>query len=158
MADLLVKLYTLPDPAPALARLHAAGITIRRPIPPDRRAVTRWVEAHFGERWAGEVETAFARSPAALHTAINASGEICGFACHDVTFRGFFGPAGVPESLRGRGIGTALLLVALHALAEAGFAYAIIGGSGDDDFYRKTVGAHPIPDSDPGPYGPWTGR
>lgn len=158
MADLLVKLYALPDPAPALARVHAAGLTIRRPLPPDSRVVTRWVEAHFGERWAGEVETAFARTPVTLHTAVNASGEICGFACHDVTFRGFFGPAGVPESLRGRGIGTALLFVSLRAMADAGFAYAIIGGSGDDDFYRKTVGAVPVPDSDPGPYGPWSVR
>ena len=156
MADLLVKLYALPDPAPALGRIKEAGITIRRPLPPDRRAVTRWVDAHFGERWAGEVETAFGRTPASLHTAVNASGEICGFACHDVTFRGFFGPAGVPETLRGRGIGTALLLVALRALAEAGFAYAIIGGSGDDEFYRKAVGAVVIPDSDPGPYGAWS--
>ena len=156
MADLLVKLYALPDSAPALGRIKEAGITIRRPLPPDRRAVTRWVDAHFGERWAGEVETAFGRAPASLHTAVNASGEICGFACHDVTFRGFFGPAGVPEALRGRGIGTALLLVALRALAEAGFAYAIIGGSGDDEFYRKSVGAVVIPDSDPGPYGTWS--
>jgi hypothetical protein len=156
MADLLVKLYALPDHAPALGRIKEAGITIRRPLPPDRRAVTRWVDAHFGERWAGEVETAFGRTPASLHTAVNASGEICGFACHDVTFRGFFGPAGVPEALRGRGIGTALLLVALRALAEAGFAYAIIGGSGDDEFYRKAVGAVVIPDSDPGPYGTWS--
>ena len=155
MADLLVKLYELPDPAPALARINAAGVNIRRPIPPDRRAVVRWVELHFGERWAGEAETAFSRSPTTIHVARNASAEICGFACHDVTFRGFFGPAGVPESMRGQGIGTALLLVSLRALAEAGFAYAIIGGSGDDAFYAKAVGAVPVPGSDPGPYGPW---
>ncbi len=155
MADLLVKLYELPDPAPALARIAEAGVTIRRPIPPDRRAVVRWVERHFGERWAGEAETALSRTPSAMHIARDASGEICGFACHDVTFRGFFGPAGVPELMRGRGIGTALLLVSLHALADAGFAYAIIGGSGDDAFYTKAVGAIPVPGSEPGPYGRW---
>lgn len=158
MADLLVKLYDLPDPAPALARVAAAGFHLRRPIPPDRRAVTRWVDTHFGDRWASEVETAFARTPATIHTAVDAAGEICGFACHDVTFRGFFGPAGVPERLRGQGIGTALLLQALHTLADAGFAYAIIGGSGHDEFYRKAVGALPVPDSDPGPYGTWARR
>lgn len=158
MGDLLVKLYALPDAAPALERIHATGFAVRRPLPPDRRAVVRWVEAHFGDRWAGEAETALARTPGTLFTAVDASGNICGFACYDVTFRGFFGPAGVPESLRGRGLGTALLLVALRALADAGFAYAIIGGSGDNDFYRKTVGAIPVPDSDPGPYGRWSGR
>jgi len=57
--------------------------------------------------------------------------------------------------LRGQGLGTALLLRALHSLAEAGYAYAIIGGSSDDNFYAKAAGALPIPDSSPGPYGRW---
>jgi len=93
------------------------------------------------------------RTGATRHIAEDAEGRIAGFACHDVTFRGFFGPAGVPANLRGRGLGTALLLTALQTLAARGFAYAIIGGSGDDEFYRRTVDATPIPDSDPGPYG-----
>ena len=37
MGDLLVKLYALPDPAPSLARIRAAGYDIRHPLPPDRR-------------------------------------------------------------------------------------------------------------------------
>jgi len=158
MGDLLVKLYALPDPAPALARVRAAGYDIRRPLPPDRRSVVRWVETHFGERWAGEAETAFARVPAACHLAVDSAGGIRGFACHDVTFRGFFGPAGVAEEARGRGLGTALLLRALHSLADAGHAYAIIGGSGDDAFYARAAGAVPIADSTPGPYGTWGPR
>lgn len=153
MGDLLVKLYALPDAAPALERVTAAGFRIRRPLPPDARPVIRWVEHHFGERWAGEAATAFGTTPVKCHIAEDAGGHIVGFACHDVTFRGFFGPAGVPENLRGRGLGTALLFTALQALAARGFAYAIIGGSGDDEFYRRTVNATPIPDSDPGPYG-----
>jgi GNAT superfamily N-acetyltransferase len=156
MGDMLVKLYALPDAAPALARVRAAGYDIQRALPPERRAVVRWVGSHFGERWAGEAETAFARVPVACHLAVDRAGEICGFACHDVTFRGFFGPAGVRENLRGQGLGTALLLRALHSLAGAGYAYAVIGGSGDDNFYAKAVGAAPIPDSAPGPYGRWT--
>jgi len=155
MGDMLVKLYALPEARPALERIRATGFDLRRPLPPERRSLVRWVEAHFGERWAGEAETAFSRVPVACHVAVDRAGEICGFACHDVTFRGFFGPAGVPERLRGQGIGTALLLRALHSLAEAGHAYAVIGGSGDDDFYAKAVGALPIPDSEPGPYGRW---
>ena len=155
MGDLLVKLYALPDPAPSLARVRAAGYDIRRPLPPDRRAVVRWVETHFGERWAGEAETAFSRGPVACHLAVDSAGGICGFACHDVTFRGFFGPAGVAAEARDRGLGTALLLRALHSLAAAGHAYAIIGGSGDDAFYLKAAGAVPIADSTPGPYGIW---
>ena len=139
-----------------VARVRVAGYDIRRPLPPERRAVVRWVESHFGERWAGEAETAFSRQPVACHVAVDSTGNLCGFACHDVTFRGFFGPAGVPEKLRGRGLGTALLLRALHSLAEAGYAYAVIGGASDDGFYAKAAGAVPIAGSEPGPYGPWT--
>ena len=155
MGDMLVKLYALPDATPALARVGAAGYDIKRPLPPERRAVVRWVESHFGERWAGETETAFSRAPATCHIAVDGTGDLCGFACHDVTFRGFFGPAGVPEKLRGQGLGTALLFRALHSLAEAGHAYAVIGGSSDDEFYARAVGAVPIADSTPGPYGRW---
>lgn len=39
MPDMLVKLYDLPDEAPALARSHAFGVEIRRamaPGPPAR--------------------------------------------------------------------------------------------------------------------------
>lgn len=154
MADLLVKLYALPDATPALERVRAAGFRLRRPIAPERRAIVRWVESHFGERWAGEAEAACSHLPARCHVAVDDGGHLAGFACHDVTFRGFFGPAGVPERLRGRGLGTALLLVTLHAMAADGHAYAIIGGSGDDAFYAKAVGALPIPDSTPGAYPP----
>lgn len=156
MGDLLVKLYALPDSGPALERVRTAGYDIRRPLPHERRAIVRWVERHFGERWAGEAETALSRVPATCHVAVDAAGEIHGFACHDVTFRGFFGPAGVNEASRGKGLGTALLLRALHSLAAAGYAYAVIGGSGDDDFYAKAAGAVAIADSEPGPYGRWS--
>ena len=60
--------------------------------------------------------------------------------------------------------GMADLLVKLYDLpdpasayrrAESGFAYAMIGCSGADGYYRHTVGAVPIEGSDPGPYRNW---
>ena len=75
-----------------------------------------------------------------------------GFACHDVTCRNFFGPEGVVAEERGRGTGRALLLAALHAQREQGYAYAIIGGVGPAAFYARTVGAVTIADSTPGIY------
>jgi len=128
-------------------------MTSSAPLPAERRAVVRWVESHFGERWAGEAETAFPVCPASCHGAVDRAGNICGFACHHVTFRGFFGPAGVPDKLRGRGLGTALLVRVLRSLAEAGYAYAVIWGASHEDFYGKAVGAVPVPGSKPGPYG-----
>ena len=43
MPDMLVKLYDLPDEAPALARSYAFGVEIRRAMAPDRQRVLDWV-------------------------------------------------------------------------------------------------------------------
>ena len=77
---------------------------------------------------------------------------ILGFACYDATCKDFFGPIGVAEQARGRGIGKALLLTCLHAMAAQGYAYAIIGGVGPTDFYTRAVDAIPIEGSEPGIY------
>lgn len=75
-----------------------------------------------------------------------------GFACYNVTRPDYFGPTGVLESQRGRGIGRALLLQCLEALAAEGYAYAIIGGVGPAEFYERAVGATLIPGSEKGIY------
>ena len=89
--------------------------------------------------------------PVACFVAVRGS-ELLGFACYDTFAPNFFGPSGVIERARGRGIGRALLLAALTAQREAGYAYAIIGGVGPQSFYEKTVGAVPIEGSTPGAY------
>jgi predicted N-acetyltransferase YhbS len=78
--------------------------------------------------------------------------KITGFACYDSTAKNFFGPVGVAEQSRNRGIGEALLLSALDAMSQIGYAYAIIGGVGSAEFYVTTVGAIEIPGSSPGIY------
>ncbi|MGI6235068.1 MAG: GNAT family N-acetyltransferase [Christensenellales bacterium] len=78
--------------------------------------------------------------------------EIIGFSCCDSTARGFFGPTGVLPAYRGKGIGKALLLAALHHLKDLGYAYAIIGGAGPTGFYEQACGAVEIPGSVPGIY------
>jgi predicted N-acetyltransferase YhbS len=72
-----------------------------------------------------------------------------------VTCRNFFGPEGVVADERGRGTGRALLLAALHAQRDQGYGYAIIGGVGPAEYYRKTVNAVDIPDSTPGIWKTW---
>ena len=54
--------------------------------------------------------------------------------------------------MQGRGIGKALLIFSLWGLRELGYVYGIIGRAGPVDFYKQTVGAIVIPDSDPGIY------
>jgi GNAT superfamily N-acetyltransferase len=152
MTDMLVKLYTLPNLEPVLASQKETGIDIRRAMPAEKEIVVDWVGQHFEPAWVSECEVAFARQPISCFIAVENS-QLAGFACHDATSRNFFGPTGVSHSFRRRGIGRALLLACLHAMADQGYAYAIIGGVGPVEFYAKTVGAVLIEGSEPGIYG-----
>ena len=147
---MLVRLYALPDSTAEGARLAAEGVHCRRAESLERGPILRFVREHF-PAWEDEVVTAFARVPPTLFVSVE-SGEVTGFAAYHVTRPNFFGPTGVVKSERGRGIGRALLLQALQALAAKGYAYAIIGGVGPAAFYEKTVGATLIADSEPGIY------
>ena len=150
MHDMLVKLYALPSLEQALAAVAVHGIAIRRAIAPEAPGVLAWVRANFASSET-EVATALQHVPARCFIALSGP-NVAGFACHDVTARNFFGPEGVDASMRGRGIGRALLLSALHAQRAAGYAYAIIGGVGPAAFYERCVGATSIEGSTPGIY------
>ncbi len=151
MPDLLVRLYDLPGVASLVKRLAARGIVIRRAMPYEKYAVVEWVEKMFSKGWAGECDVGFSNHPVSCFIATEA-GKIVGFACHDSTCRNFFGPTGVDTEKRGSGIGKALLLSCLHAMAAQGYAYAVIGGAGPTEFFVHTAGAMPIDGSTPGIY------
>jgi predicted N-acetyltransferase YhbS len=151
MIDMLVKLYDRP-PADAYARaLREAGVVVRAAMAYEREPVVAWVRESFGSAWASECEVAFVQRPVACRIAV-ADGCVVGFACHDCTCANFFGPMGVAPSMRGKSVGSALLLACLHAMAARGYAYAIIGGVGNGDIYRKVAGAVEIAGSSPGVY------
>lgn len=151
MTDMLVKLYELPPVAPLIDRLAAEGVSIRRGLAPEKHHVLDWVAAHFSDFWRSECDVAFARQPVSCFLAL-ANGHLLGFGCYDATLRGFFGPTGVHESARGRGLGRSLLLACLHDMAAQGYGYAIIGGVGPAEFYTRAVGATVIEGSTPGVY------
>lgn len=150
MPDLLVRLYDLPEFA-AEQRVRDAGIAVRRALPPERYLILDWIRRHFQELWAGEAALALSQQPLTLWVAVR-DGMLLGFACHDATAKGFFGPTGVDAAERGRGIGEALLIATLKGMREAGYAYAVIGDPGPVAFYRKRLDALEIPGSDPGIY------
>lgn len=151
MIDMLVRLYDLPDVSTLASELEGKGILIRKPGAYERHLVLAWVEKTFSPKWVSETKVAFSRQPIACHIA-TMEGKVVGFACYDVTARGFLGPMGVDPSLRQGGVGKVLLVSALKSLREMGFAYGVIGGVGPEEFYRKTVGAMPIEGSSPGIY------
>jgi len=151
MPDMLARLYALPDAAPFRARAEAAGYRIRRAEPWDRLRLREFVRSNFQELWAMEADRAFNHTPITCHLATHER-SIVGFGVYESTRRGFFGPTGVREDLRGSGLGAALLLACLESMREMGYGYAIIGGVGPAKFYEKVVGATIIPDSDPGVY------
>ena len=74
------------------------------------------------------------------------SREVVGFAVWDSNGKGIFGPTGVAESERGKGIGKAILLASMYAMKQDGYRYAIIGGAGKkpQGFYEKVLGAKVI--------------
>jgi hypothetical protein len=151
--DLLIKLYgsTIGSNDALGSPIAREGVDIRKPIGPEHTTVARWVEKQFGVGWASEVQVALANRPVSAWLATR-SGELLGFACYDATARGFFGPIGVSEAARGQHLGAALLLACLRDMRTVGYGYAVVGGVGAPEFFRRVAGATEVPDSTPGMY------
>ena len=147
MPDMLVSLLKLPS----LDRLNDESVNIRRAQPFEITPVREFIEQNFSVAWADEISVGFANQPVSVVIATREA-KVIGFAGYECTRRDFFGPTGVIESERGRGIGKALLISALWGLRELGYVYGVIGGAGPVEFYREAVDAIVIPDSEPGIY------
>ena len=149
--DMLVQLLKLPANQPLIEHQRAAGVIIKRGSSFEMTPVVDFVRSNWNQVWADEVTIAFTRQPVCVFIALR-DGDVVGFAAYEATRRNFLGPMGVLERERGKGIGEALLIAALHAMRDMGYAYAIIGGVGPADFYARIAGAMPIPGSTPGIY------
>jgi len=123
------------------------GVKIKRAFVGDKEAVLAFVRQHFSAGWVAEAECALLSHKCFIATE---EGRLLGFACYDSTAKGYFGPIGVLEETRGKGVGSALLIRTLECMREDGYGYAIIGWVDDAEvFYRKTVGAEFIPGGEP---------
>lgn len=151
MPDMLVNLLKLPALEPVILEMAQANVVIRRAQPFEITPVRSFIEKDFSVAWADEVSVGFASKPVSVYIA-TMDQAIAGFAAYECTRKAFFGPTGVSETLRARGIGKALLLASLWGLREMGYVYGIIGRAGPVEFYEQAVGAIVIPDSDPGIY------
>lgn len=157
MSDMLVKLYQLGDDWSFLSAQAEKGITIRKPIGPEKQYIVDWVREKFADAWASEMDMALSNRPISCFVAIRDQ-RLIGFACYDASALGFFGPTAVDEPFRGQGTGKALLLACLLDMKLKGYGYAIIGFIGPGEFYEKAVGAVEIPDSTPGIWKTWLQR
>ena len=101
MGDLLVRLYDLPDIA-SEAKVKAAGVTVRRALPPERHVVTAWVGKHFSPFWVSEVEAAMSHLPVTCWIAVR-DNQLLGFACHDATAKAFSARPASTRRRAGRG-------------------------------------------------------
>ncbi len=144
MPDLLCSLVRIPPLDDLLDKLRSDNIHIRRANPWEQAKLRRFILEHFSEGWADECLVGFTHQPASVYIALHGD-EIIGFGAYECTRRNYFGPTGVNEAYRGKGIGKALFLACLFGLQEMGYAYAIIGDAGPVDFYKKAVGAIDIP-------------
>jgi GNAT superfamily N-acetyltransferase len=151
MADMLIKLYGLEDHWPFLVEQKELGITLRKPIGPEKHGIIDWVSDHFSAGWAAETDVALSNTPGTCFVAVK-DAKIIGFACYDATALGFFGPIGVEKTHRKKGTGKALMTACLLDMKLTGYGYAIVGAVKDTDYYKNAVGAIEIPDSFPGIY------
>jgi len=151
MPDLIVNLLKLPPLESSAAVLNKAGVTVRRAQPFEITPVRDFITSNFSASWADEISVGFAAKPVTIFIATREQ-RVIGFAAYECTRKAFFGPTGVADAERGRGIGKALLIASLWGLQELGYVYGIIGAAGPVEFYQQAVGATLIPDSDPGIY------
>jgi len=147
MPDMLVRLYDMPEKSKK--RPLEEGILIKRAMNADKNKILGFVKENFSEGWVNECERALYNNPVSCYIAVKDK-AIIGFACYDATALGMFGPTGVLESARGKGVGDALLHTCMDSMREKGYAYAIIGWSTDaTEFYKKSVGAEVIEGATP---------
>ncbi len=138
MPDLIVPLYDLPDNVKLLKSLQKKGIVIRHAKPWELDAVAEFINIHFDKGWVSETSVGFSSKPISVLIALDGN-QIVGFAAYEATAKAFFGPTGVDEAYRGKGIGKALLIESLAGLRSMGYVYGFIGSPGPVDFYLKAV-------------------
>jgi predicted N-acetyltransferase YhbS len=152
MPDMLAKLYWEPRESTWANDIWNADVKIHRPDIGQKPAVLNWILQNFSQGWMTQAEACFRNSPLTIFIAVHDRREIVGFACYDSVRRNFFGPMGVADEWRGKGVGACLLLHCFSAMREAGYEYTIIHAVGPVMFYAKACGAEVIPDSEAAQY------
>lgn len=150
MAEMMVNLRVLRDIEPVLTEQAANGVEIRRAQPSESDVIAHWVREYINPNWGVACEVALEQTPpdcfiarrmkTAGEPAVLSDENLIGFACYDVVTKGVFGPSAVREDQPpDNGVGTALMLACLHAMAAADYPHAVIGWAGSPDGYSGRV-------------------
>ena len=124
--DILIKLYGINDDPAINARIEAQGIKIKRVMPMNITPVYEFIKDRFARAWADESLPALINGD--CFVAVQGK-ELLGFHVIEAPAKGFVGPLGVVPEARRKGIAQALVLVAVKAMREMGYRYAIGGMS-----------------------------
>jgi N-acetylglutamate synthase-like GNAT family acetyltransferase len=117
------------------------GCRVRRAEPGDREALRALIERHWTVGWRDAATLGLDHDPVGVFVA-EQGGGLVGFAAYEVDqCLGSFGPTGVAESHRGRGLGRRLLWACLDDLQRLGRAECQIGWIGPVGFYYRACGA-----------------
>ena len=131
-----------------MPEVEKAGYHFSRVTSSDFVKATNFVKLHFPHStWCEEVKFSLNFNPPTTYIAKDANNNIVGWATHSQFFPGSFGPTGVKESLRGKGIGTTLFLWCLWDIKQKGLNTSeIMWVVGDTiKFYSKVIGAYISP-------------
>jgi len=107
------------------ATLAEKGYVLSIPDQEQRGDIFEWVHSNFGPLYSHEASEAFRHDIPSLWLAYKGN-EIVGFSAHGTSELDWFGPIGVIESERRKGIGSVLLYKGLMSMKEEGRRIALI--------------------------------
>jgi len=114
-------------------------IVFRKPSFAEKSKVQEWIEGRFGKFWTYEVGEAF-RAPTPKVWVAEKGDEILGFSAYSALERYWFGPIGVSDQIKHKGLGTVLLFKTLDSMREEGCSTACIPWTGHLFFYTQVPG------------------
>jgi len=120
--------------------MHEESLEIRVATPSEKGELGKWIEKKFTVFWRDETERAFSKEIPSVIIAKNRNNTILGFATVDGVAPGRFGPTGVDETMRGRGLGTVLLFDAFQFLKREGREEAVVHWTDLFFFYTQVPG------------------
>jgi len=114
------KFYTPIDALWTMEKLRREGYTVEQAEPSALPKIQEWIRRKFGITWSIEAGLTKDRLDAGLLYVTNSDDEIIGFSVYGATAPYRFGPIGIDEKHRGKGIGKVLLYQTLQEMRKTG--------------------------------------